>query len=114
MALLPGSPAIDAGDTTAAPPTDQRGHPRPVGLAADIRAYEYGSTPRVRISPPQAGALDVLLYDVSGLSCRLLTSTNFANWLPIATNQIGADGTALFHVNVGAGDAQRFYRAVLP
>ena len=28
MALSPGSSAIDAGDTAAAPPTDQRGHPR--------------------------------------------------------------------------------------
>jgi hypothetical protein len=43
MALLPGSPAIDAGDTAAAPPTDQRGFPRPAGLAADIGAFEYGS-----------------------------------------------------------------------
>ncbi len=43
MALLPGSPAINAGDTAAAPPTDQRGFPRPSGLAADIGAYEYAS-----------------------------------------------------------------------
>ena len=40
MALLPGSPAIDAGDTSLAPTTDQRGFPRPFGLAADIGAYE--------------------------------------------------------------------------
>jgi hypothetical protein len=41
MALLPGSPAIDAGDNASAPPTDQRGAPRPAGLACDIGAYEY-------------------------------------------------------------------------
>ncbi len=41
MALLPGSPAIDAGDDTAAPPTDQRGFPRPFGAASDIGACEY-------------------------------------------------------------------------
>ena len=41
MALLPGSPAIDAGDTAAAPQTDQRGIVRPVGPAADIGAFEY-------------------------------------------------------------------------
>jgi hypothetical protein len=40
MALLPGSPAIDAGGHVAAPPTDQRGVPRPFGPAADIGAYE--------------------------------------------------------------------------
>jgi hypothetical protein len=43
MALLPGSPAIDAGNTSLAPATDQRGFARPAGLAADIGAFEYGS-----------------------------------------------------------------------
>ena len=37
-ALLDGSPAIDAGDTLEA--TDQRGEPRPFGLADDIGAFE--------------------------------------------------------------------------
>jgi hypothetical protein len=41
MALLPGSPAIDAGDDAAAPPTDQRGFPRPFGAASDIGACEF-------------------------------------------------------------------------
>lgn len=41
MALLPGSRAIDAGNTAAAPNTDQRGVTRPFGLAADIGAYEF-------------------------------------------------------------------------
>ena len=45
-ALLPGSPAIDAGDdlACAAAPVngiDQRGVPRPQGAACDIGAYEY-------------------------------------------------------------------------
>ncbi len=41
MALLPGSPAIDAGTNTGAPTTDQRGFNRPVNGVADIGAYEY-------------------------------------------------------------------------
>jgi hypothetical protein len=114
MALLPGSPAIDAGDTAAAPPTDQRGQPRPVGPAADIGAYEYGCTPRLRISPPQAGGVDIFLCDVIGQSCRLLTSTNLTDWLPMATNQISPDGTTLFQVNVGTSERQRFYRVTFP
>jgi len=43
-ALLAGSPAIDTGDDTAAPHTDQRGVLRPQGLASDIGAYEFHDT----------------------------------------------------------------------
>jgi hypothetical protein len=43
MALLPGSPAIDAGDPTGAPEWDQRGpgYPRVVNGKIDIGAYEH-------------------------------------------------------------------------
>ncbi len=42
VALLDGSPAIDAGDNASAPATDQRGvtRPQPAGGRADIGAYE--------------------------------------------------------------------------
>jgi hypothetical protein len=40
MALLPGSPAIDAGTVTCVP-ADQRGVTRPQGAACEIGAYEY-------------------------------------------------------------------------
>ena len=49
-ALLAGSPAIDNGTNTGAPGTDQRGYVRPVGVAVDIGAYEYGSSLPVAIS----------------------------------------------------------------
>jgi hypothetical protein len=39
-ALLPGSPALDAGDDTACPATDQRGIARPQGAHCDIGSYE--------------------------------------------------------------------------
>jgi hypothetical protein len=41
MALLAGSPAIDAGTISGYPATDERGVPRPVGTACDIGAYEF-------------------------------------------------------------------------
>jgi hypothetical protein len=46
MALLPGSPAIDAGDNTDAPEWDQRGpgFPRIVNGRIDIGAYEVQAT----------------------------------------------------------------------
>lgn len=39
---LTGSPAIDNGDNTACPPTDQRGFHRPIGVSCDIGAVEVG------------------------------------------------------------------------
>jgi hypothetical protein len=45
VALLSGSAAIDAGDGTVGPGTDQRGMPRPVGSVCDIGAFEYQPTP---------------------------------------------------------------------
>ena len=39
-ALLPGSPAIDAADDAACPPTDQRGVARPQGPHCDIGSFE--------------------------------------------------------------------------
>lgn len=41
-ALMPGSPAINAGDNAGAPATDQRGHTRILGGVIDIGAYESG------------------------------------------------------------------------
>ena len=113
MALLPGSPAIDAADTATAPPTDQRGFPRPAGAAADIGAFEYGSMlPMLAISCPAVGQITILVQGDSNQWCRLLSSSNLSSWLPIATNQIGSDGTFVFHDNCSA--SCRFYRAVIP
>jgi hypothetical protein len=114
MALLTGSPAIDAGDTSAAPATDQRGFPRPAGLAVDIGAYELCYPPILRISAPQAGAISIQAYGTNGQACRLLASTNLSSWAPLATNQIGSGGTILFNVNCPPGSACRYYRLVMP
>jgi len=40
FALLPGSPALEAGDTASCPATDQRGISRPQGSGCDIGAFE--------------------------------------------------------------------------
>ena len=50
LALLPGSPAIDAGDAAGAPHFDQRGLPRIVSGAIDIGADE------LQVLPPAANA----------------------------------------------------------
>ena len=115
MALLAGSPAIDAGDTAAAPPTDQRGFPRPAGAAADIGAFEYGSMmPRLSINRSEPTGLDITAYGNAGQFCRLLTSTNLYNWDPIATNQFSGAGRAVFHENDDSIKGWRCYRLVMP
>ena len=113
MALLPGSPAIDAGDDAAAPRTDQRGYPRPFSLAADIGAFEFGWT-TLQASQPGSGGIDILASGISGQTCRLLVSSNYSTWMPIATNQMGSDGTCLFHDDCAPGAACRFYRLLMP
>jgi CSLREA domain-containing protein/uncharacterized repeat protein (TIGR01451 family) len=55
LALLEGSPAIDAGTNAGCPPVDQRGVTRPQGAACDIGAFE-----RV-LAPPAAASADLRL-----------------------------------------------------
>ena len=115
MALLPGSPAIDAGNTSLAPAADQRGCPRPAGLAADIGAFEYGSVmPTIAVNRSGPTGLNILGTGNAGQSCRLLSSPDLLNWVPIATNQIGNDGTILFNDTCAPGRTCRFYRLVMP
>jgi len=111
MALLPSSPAIDAGDTAAAPPTDQRGFPRPVGSAADIGAFEYGYPAVLRVSRAAGPGVDLVAYGVRGQTVRLLTSPDLSSWTPLSTNQIGSDGALLFHLDTSP--SSRFYRLEL-
>jgi hypothetical protein len=115
MALLFGSPAIDAGNTALAPATDQRGFPRPAGSAADIGAFEYGSImPTISVSRSGATGLNILASGNAGAICRLLSSPDLTSWIPFATNQIGAGGTILFYDTCAPGSGGRFYRLVMP
>jgi hypothetical protein len=75
-ALLPGSPAIDAGDAGACPATDQRGVKRPLDgqndgdVACDIGAYEgifvdSGLSLAVALNQPSHGPGETLALDVT-------------------------------------------------
>lgn len=52
MALLGGSPAINAADAAKCPSTDQRGLPRPSLGGCDIGAFEVQPTPSATSVPP--------------------------------------------------------------
>ncbi len=116
MALLPGSPAIDAGDDSAAPSTDQRGFPRPFGAASDIGACEY--TPPtwgafLQSQTAESGSLVEFIPDIDGYpamtyllfsndtnliccstdGCFMLTNVDFStsgNYTVVVTNVFGA------------------------
>jgi hypothetical protein len=60
FAVLAGSPAIDAGDDSSCPSTDQRGATRPQGLHCDIGAYESSFS-----APPPAGHT-ILSFSLNG------------------------------------------------
>jgi hypothetical protein len=62
LALLAGSPAIDAAGTTGVPAIDQRGFLRPAGPAADLGAFEFGAIP-----PSANGPASSLTGDVTSL-----------------------------------------------
>ena len=86
IALLPGSPAIDAGDNAicAASPVsnvDQRGVARPFGAQCDIGAYEYNipptPTPTNTVTPSSTTAPS---------TTTTLTSTTIPTSTPTTTN----------------------------
>jgi predicted outer membrane repeat protein len=85
LPLLPGSPAIDAGDPSNCPATDQRGVSRPQGARCDMGAYEAESYTLTIISAhgTVAKSPDKITYpegDVVQLTATPSTGWSFANW----------------------------------
>jgi hypothetical protein len=90
LALLPGSPAIDAGDDSAAPPTDQRGVARPVGAASDIGAYECSAPFVATVSPSQTvergSGVNLWIYTKGDPASGYLWFCNVTNLVTCGTN----------------------------
>lgn len=74
MALLTGSPAIDAGNNALCPVTDQRGTARPQGPTCDIGAFELSAAAPPSnvptLSPSMLGLLAIALAGVGFLAMR--------------------------------------------
>jgi hypothetical protein len=103
MALLPGSPAIDAGNNAAPglPATDQRGFKRVFNGRVDIGAFEFGS-----LKPAAVGAFDpatATWYLRSSVGAGAPDAGQFAfggaGWLPVAGDWAGSG-----HSGIGAFD----------
>jgi hypothetical protein len=112
MALLPGSPGIDAGSAFRAPATDQRGVPRPQGPGVDIGAFEYQYLPTFTGMTIQSATSCQL--QVCGLwSNETFTeqiSSNLVAWFE-ATNSVACTN-GLFQIvdPVPVTSPSRFYR----
>jgi len=79
QALLPGSPAINAGETVGCPATDQRGEPRPQGPACDIGAYEAAPPSATTGATSGVGRSGATLAG-SGANPELLPGSTFFQW----------------------------------
>ena len=127
MALLPVSPAIDAGDDAVLSAafnlaTDQRGLPRKFGAHVDIGAFEFqaASTP-FQIGAAKKlgnGAFQFGFSNTPGASFTVLSATNvslpLSNWTVLGTATETTPGQFQFIDLQATNSAQRFYRVRSP
>jgi hypothetical protein len=115
-ALLPGSPAIDAGSSVDTLTVDQRGIHRPQGLAPDIGAFEFQyATPMLaRMAVESCTNCCLILCGLSGGSYTLQASTNLVNWFDVATNIADTNGVCEFTERGAGRCSRRFYRPQAP
>jgi hypothetical protein len=127
LPLLPGSPAIDAGDDAlvSAPyslQTDQRGLPRKSGTHVDIGAFEFQQAvvPFKTVSSiiPASRALRLALSNIPGASFTILCSTNvttpLSNWPVLGSMSETLPGQYEFTNAAFTNNARRFYRVRSP
>jgi len=108
-ALLMGSPAIDAADPSSCPHTDQRGAPRPSGLACDIGAYELIGVSGIARLP--GGTTRLSFLTPTNQIYSVLAATNLSIWETIGLlPPSGANGMYDFYDTNNVGCSHRFYR----
>jgi hypothetical protein len=100
--LLPGSAAIDAGDNTNCPATDQRGVTRPQGAGCDAGAYEVELPAGITISGTvwndENGnqVIDPTETGLSGWTVELTQCNVYGFRLPLGSTITGTGGTYSF------------------
>jgi hypothetical protein len=106
-ALLPGSPAINAGTNTGCPTNDQRGitRPQPSGSTCDIGAYEYNYTGTYYVKQPATGTANCQSWDnACTLQAALTTAISGDEiWVKAGTHKptSGSDRAATFQLKNG-------------
>jgi hypothetical protein len=125
MPPLAGSPAIDAGDDSAASQfaTDQRGYPRLTGAHVDIGAVEVQTTsadnpPVLENITRSGGSFQFTFTSESVADFTVLTSTNLAlplaSWTVLGEVMQPAPGQYQFTDPQATTNAVRFYRVRSP
>jgi hypothetical protein len=114
--LLTGSPAVDAGDNTNAPASDQRGFPRVACGLIDIGAFEAQfCQPRIRSIQVAEGGICWLQFNgLADATYTLLGSTNLVYWTNVAKLPAGPTGLFEFWDGSPTNHPQRFYRLCWP
>jgi uncharacterized repeat protein (TIGR01451 family)/CSLREA domain-containing protein len=107
MALLPGSPAIDAGGS-GCPAKDQRGVQRPAGNACDIGAYEFAISADLAVTlaatPAQLKLGEPITYTatVTNKGPNPATGVSLANALPAGATLVSAKASSGSCTTTGA------------
>jgi hypothetical protein len=107
-ALLPMSPAIDSGDDSVCPATDQRGVPRPQGVHCDIGAFELA--PKVTIEHKSSGVFLVKSQFAAGKANEVLASTNLVDWLYRGSSFADTNGVSVFEDMGSPFVSRQFYQ----
>jgi hypothetical protein len=111
LALLFGSPAINAADVAACPSTDQRGFGRPMGASCDIGAFEFA--PKLTLAWLTAGAVRLEYQFEAGQTYSVSGSTNLIDWEILGAKVSDANGKFQFDDTNSVDFRSRFYK-VLP
>ena len=112
LALLPGSPAVEAGDRAGAPVVDQRGIARPQGFTVDIGAFEYEfDVPQIISASCQSGSNFWMRFcGLPNERYAIQITTNLLTWSDV-TNVLADPNGAFEWLDRNLRiDPARFYR----
>jgi hypothetical protein len=109
IALLPGSPAINAGSEANCAPVDQRGVSRPAHGRCDIGAFELVLNDFTLTSITK-GTVAVTLQGQGppGVEFTIQGSSRFEQWDHLADASVQTSG--LFHVLIPVDETHQFFR----
>lgn len=110
FALLPDSPAINAGNNADAPATDQRGFARIVGGIIDIGAFESATTCDFTINPTNQFISSFggnITVNVTGAASCSRTAVSALEWISVTSGSSGSgNGTVTLSIQANTGSAR--------